>query len=225
MPAGRSRPIRVRPPDVAPLAIEARLQRPEPIAGVKLGFLPKKTRGESVQLQLTLHYGNADNLKGLGEASGFLAGLMIRGTKNLTRQQIQDRLDKNVARLGTGMNMRMLRGFGSQGLGTLTFTIESNRANLPAALEILRQILREPSLPASEFEVMKNEETAGVEQGRSDPMRQGLNHIQRLLSKYPGDDVRYVPTIDEQAERLRKVSLDQVRALDQDYLLHGPGDL
>ncbi len=74
--------------DVAPLAIEARLQRPEPIAGVKLAFLPKKTRGESVQLRLTLHYGNAENLKGLGEASGFLPGLMIRGTKNLSRQQI-----------------------------------------------------------------------------------------------------------------------------------------
>ena len=65
---------------------------------------------------------------------------------------------------------------------------------------------------------MKNEEIAGVEQGRSDPIRQGLNHIQRLLSKYPSDDVRYVPTIDEQLERLKKVSLDQVRSLYHDYL-------
>ncbi len=204
--------------DVAPLAIEARLARPAPIAGVKLALLPKKTRGESVQLRLTLHYGNADNLKGLTEASGFLAGLMMRGTKNLSRQQIQDLLDKNVARLGTGMNMRMMRGFGSQGLGLLTFTIETKRAHLPAVLEILRQILREPSLPGSEFEVMKNEEIASIEQGRSDPMRQGFNHIQRLLSKYPSDDVRYVPTVDEQAERLKNASLDQVRSLYHDFL-------
>ena len=77
------------------------MQRPEPIGGVKLAFLPKKTRGESVQLRLTLHYGNAENLKGLSEAAGFLPELMIRGTKNLTRQQIQDALDKNFARLGT----------------------------------------------------------------------------------------------------------------------------
>jgi len=212
------KPVSSEASDVAPLAIEARLQRPEPIAGVKLAFLPKKTRGESVQLRLSLHYGDTDNLKGLTEASGFLSGLMIRGTKNLTRQQIQDLLDKNIARLGTGMNMRMLRGFGSQGLGAVTFTIETKRANLPAVLEVLRQILREPTLPGSEFEVMKNEEIAGVEQGRSDPIRQGLNHIQRLMSKYPGDDVRYVPTLDEQTERLKKVSLDQVRSLCQDYL-------
>ena len=209
--------------DVAPLAIEARLLRPEPIAGVKLAFLPKKTHGQSVQLRLSLHYGNADNLKGMSEASGFLAGLMIRGTKNLSRQQIQDLLDKNVARLGTGMNMRMPGGSG--GLGLITFTIETKRANLPAALDILRQILREPTLPGTEFEVMKNEEIAGAEQGRSDPIRQGLNHIQRLVSKYPSDDVRYVPTVDEQVERLKKVSLDQVQSLYHDYLGAEHGEL
>jgi zinc protease len=207
--------------EVAPLAIEARIQRPEPIGGVKIAFLPKKTRGESVQLRLTLRYGNAENLKRLTEAGGLLPELMTRGTKNLTRQQIQDALDKNFARLGTGMGMgrRMLRGFGSAlSLGAVTFTLETKRANLAAVLDILRQILREPSLPGSEFEVMKNEEIAGVEQGRSDPIRQGLTHIQRLLSQYKSDDVRYVPTTDEKVERLKNVALDQVQTLYRDYL-------
>jgi len=204
--------------DVAPLAIEARVQRPEPIAGVKLAFLPKKTRGESVQLRLALRYGNAQNLKGLSDATEFLPELMTRGTKNLTRQQIKDALDKNFARLGTGaMGLRMLRGMGV-GLGQATFTIETKRANLAPVLEILRQIIREPTLPDSEFAVMKNEQTAGIEQGRSDPIRQGLNHILRLLSHFPSDDVRYVPTLDEQVERVKKVTLDQVRSLHHDYL-------
>jgi zinc protease len=92
-------------------------------------------------------------------------------------------------------------------------------------LEILRQIIREPTLPDSEFEVMKNEQTAGVEQGRSDPIRQGLNHILRLLSQYKSDDVRYVPTIDEKVERLKKVALDQVQTLYRDYLGAEHGEL
>ena len=100
---------------------------------------------------------------------------MLRGTKSLNRQQIQDALDKNFVRLGTGGNMRMMRGAGAGGgVGTITFTIETKRANLPAAFDILRQVLREPSLPGSEFEVMKNEQIAGIEQGRSDPMRRVL---------------------------------------------------
>ena len=92
-------------------------------------------------------------------------------------------------------------------------------------LEILRQILREPTLPESEFEVMKNEEIAGIEQGRTDPMRLGVNRIQRLLAKYPADDVRYVPTIDEQLERIKKVTLDQVRTLYREYLGADHGEL
>ncbi len=212
--------------DVAPLAIEARVERPEPIAGVKLALLPKKTRNESVQMMLNLHYGTAASLKGFNQAAGFLPELMIRGTKSLNRQQIQDALDKNFARLGTGMSMRMMRGFGGGGgAGTVTFTIETKRANLPAVLDILRQILREASLPASEFEVMKNEEIAGIEQGRSDPIRLGLNRIQRVLSHYPADDVRYVPTLDEQVERVKKTSLDQLGTLYREYLGADHGEL
>jgi zinc protease len=105
------------------------------------------------------------------------------------------------------------------------FSLETKRANLPAAIDILRQVLREPTLPASEFEVMKNEQIAGIEQGRSDPMRQGFNHIQRLMSQYPSDDIRYVPTIDEQVDRLKKVTAPQVQALYHDYLGADHGEL
>jgi zinc protease len=211
--------------DVSPLAIEARLTRPEPIGGMRLAFLPKKTRNESVQLRMTLHYGDADNLRGFSEAAGFLSELMTRGTKDMTRQQIQDMLDKNFVRLGTGMNMRMMRGLGGGGSGQVTFTIETKREHLSTGLEMLRQVLREPSLPYREFEVMKNEQIAGIEQGRSDPIRQGLNQIQRILSPYPSDDVRYVPTLDEQIERLKKCSPEQVSVLYHDYLGASRGEI
>ena len=112
-----------------------------------------------------------------------------------------------------------MRGMGgSLGAGQVTFTIETKREHLAAGLDILRQVLREPSLPYREFEVMKNEQITGIEQGRSDPIRQGLNQIQRILSPYPSDDVRYVPTLDEQIERLKKTSPEQVAALYRDYL-------
>jgi zinc protease len=213
--------------DVDPLAIEARVQRPEPIAGVKLAFLPRKTHGESVQLQLTLHYGDAENLKGLAEAAGFLQPLMSRETKSLNRQQIQDALDKNFARLGGGGGMgRGRRGGGGGGsLGSLSLSVQTRRANLAAVLEIVRQILREPTLPASEFEVMKSERIAGLEQGRTDPASLGMNLIQRLVSHYPSDDVRYVPTIDEQVNRLKKTTLEQVRSLYNEFLGASHGEL
>jgi zinc protease len=212
--------------DVSPEAIEARVQRPDPIGGVKLAFLPKKTRGNAVQMQLTLHYGNAENLRGLTEAAGMLPILMARGTKSMTRQQIKDALDKNFARLGGGMGGGMARIFGGGGgAGTLTYTLETKRANLPAVLDILRQILREPSFPEGEFEVLKREEIAGIEEGRTDPLRLGVNRFQRLMAPYPSEDVRYVPTIDEELERTRKLTRDGFRTLYNAYLGAEHGEL
>ena len=121
------------------------------------------------------------------------------------------------------MNMR---GFGGGlGAGQVTFTIETKREHLAAGLDVLRQVLREPSLPYREFEVMKNEQIAGIEQGRSDPIRRGFNEIQRILSAYPSDDVRYVPTLDEQIELLKKCSIEQVSTLYRGYLGADHGEI
>ncbi len=209
--------------DVSPTAIEARVQRPEPIEGVKLALLPKKTRGEAVQAQLTLRYGTAESLKGKVTAAGLLPGLMLRGTKQLSRQQIQDLLDKNFARLGTGMGgMRM---GGGASAGSLTYTIQTKRANLPAVLEILRQVLREPTLPESEFEVMRNERLSGLEQNRTDPMQLGITELRRLLTDYPPDDVRYTASVEEEIQRLKETSIEQVRSLYNDFLGASHGEL
>ncbi len=215
--------------DIAPLAIEARVQRPDLIEGVKLALLSKKTRGDAVYVHLNLHYGTAESLKGKVTAAGFLSSLMLRGTKNLNHQQIQDALDKNFARMGGGFGgmggRRMGGGGGGASVGTLSYSVQTKRANLPAVLEILRQVLREPTLPESEFEVMKNERLAMLEQGRSDPMRLGTNRLQRLLSHYPASDVRYVPTIAEEIDRMKQVTVEDVRSLYREFLGASHGEL
>ncbi|WP_165226714.1 M16 family metallopeptidase [Aquisphaera insulae] len=205
--------------DVSPLAIEARVQHPQPIEGVKVALLPKKTRGDMVHVALNLHYGTAESLKGKTDAAGFLSSLMLRGTKSLSRQQIQDLLDKNFARLGGGGRM------GGGGAGVLSYSIQTKRANLPVVLDILRQVLREPTLPEDEFEVMKNERLTALEQGRTEPMRLASNHLQRLLASYPKDDVRYVPTLDEEVQRLKAVTVDQVRDVYKSFLGSSHGEL
>ena len=215
--------------DASPLAIESRVQRPKDIEGVKLALFPRKTRGEVVYLNLTLRYGDAESLKGMNEAAGFLSDLMTRGTRTMTRQQIQDALDENTARLGAGFGGggRGGRGGGGggSGPGSVTFNLQTKRANLPAVLEILRQILREPSLPADEFEVMKQERVARIEQGRTEPTTLAALRLQRLTNAYPGDDVRYVPTVEESIERMKAATIDQVRRLYRDFLGASHGEL
>jgi zinc protease len=201
--------------DVSPEAIEARVQRPDPIEGVKVALLPKKTRGETVNLTLTLRYGDAESLKGLTTAADFLGGLMTRGgTKKLSKQEVRDELDKNFAQL-----------YVSGGAGQITASLETKRANLPAALEILRQVLREPLLPAEEFEVQKTGRLAQLESSRTEPTTLASNRLQRLLSSYPPEDVRYVPTPEESIERTKAATIDQVKKLYEEYLGASVGEL
>jgi len=215
--------------DVAPASIEARVQRPAPIEGVKIALLPKKNHNEAVHLVLHLRYGDPESLKGMVEAAEFLPELMLRGTKQLSRQQIQDTLNRYRARLSTGGGGggggRRGGGGPGGGPGQLALSIETQRGSLPAAIEVLRQVLREPTLPADEFETLKTERLARLEQARTDPMRLSAIRLQRLLANYAPTDIRYTPTIDEQIDRLKATRIDQVKTLYNDFLGAGQGEL
>ncbi|MBC7857049.1 MAG: insulinase family protein, partial [Pirellulaceae bacterium] len=189
----------------------------EIVPGAKVALLPKKTRGEEVYLTVALHFGNDQNLKGLETAAGFLAPLMLKGTKQLSQQEMKDELDRLKATLSSGMGGGGRRG-GGGGLGSVAFSIHTKRESLPAVIAILRQVLREPLLPADEFEVMRRERLASLEASRTEPTALASQALIRTLAPYPPEDVRYNPTTDEQIERMQNVKHEQVLALYREFL-------
>ena len=212
--------------DATPANIEARVKRLDLPEGIKVSLLPKKTRGAEVQLLLTLRYGNEDNLKGFENAAGILPDLMLRGTKKLSYQQIRDELDRLKATLGAGGGGgRGGRGGATSSAGAISFSIHTQRDNLPAVLEILRQVLREPTLPADQFDVLKRERLASLEEMRTEPTMLGARLLSRQLAPYPKDNIRYVPTIAESIERLTATTHEQVAQLYREYLGSQAGEL
>ena len=91
--------------------------------------------------------------------------------------------------------------------------------------DLLRQVLREPLLPADQFELLKQERIASLEQAKTEPAMLAPRALQRQLNPYPSDDIRYVPTTDESLERLRHATYEQVVQLYHDYLGAEDGDL
>lgn len=193
--------------DVSAENIEKRTKRTKLDSGLKAAYLPKKTRGSSVNLVLRLRYGTADTLKGKIAASEVLPALMLRGTKNLTRQQIQDILDMNKAQLVP-----------SGSAGEASFTIETRRENLPAILDLLKQVLREPTLPEGELEIIRNRKLAALQQQLTDPQSLARVAVSRHLGKYPADDVRYVPTVQEEIDRWTALKHEEVASLYAKFL-------
>ncbi len=200
--------------DTSPANIEARSERAKVGKGIQAVLLPKKTRGETVHLLLNLRYGTKDNLQGMRTACDLLPTMMTRGTKKLTREQLQDQLDKLVATLSAD---------GDAGLAH--FVVETKRENLPAVLELLRQILREPSFPPEEFDVLKQESLADLEQELADPKTLATNRLRRTVNPYPPDDIRYTPSPQDQIEETTELKLDYVKKLYREYLSSQAGEL
>jgi zinc protease len=218
--------------EATPANIEARSHRQELPEGVKVTLLEKKSRNEEVHLALTLHYGNEENLKGFESAAGFLSELMLRGTQKLTYQQFADELDRLEATLRAGgagrggpFGGRRGGGGGGSSAGSITFSIQAKHDTLPAVLDLLRQVLREPLLAADQFELLKRERIAALEQAKTEPAMLAPRALQRQLNPYKPDDIRYVPTIDESLERLHQVAYEQVAQLYHDYLGSQDGEL
>ena len=214
--------------EATPENIEARVQRTNFPDGIKVTVLPKKSRGEEVHLLLTLHYGNEENLKGYETAAGLLSELWPRGTKQLSYQDLRDRLDGLNAVITTGGGGRAggrSGGRAAGGLGEISFSIQAKHDTLPAVLELFQQVLREPLLPEDQFDLLKRERIAALEQQRTEPSALAPRLLQRQLSPYPQDDVRYVPTIEEQIERTRNTTYAQVVKLYREYLGAQSGEL
>jgi hypothetical protein len=74
--------------------------------------------------------------------------------------------------------------------------VEAKRSTLPAALKLLREILREPAFPEAEFDALKRRSRAVLANSR----------LARALAPHKPDDILYVPTPEENEKRLEAVA-------------------
>jgi zinc protease len=192
--------------DPTPANLDSRTVRFTLANGMKVAFLQKKTRGEKVRFALQLHEGDAQSLSGRSPQGELTAEMLMRGTTKRNRQQIQDALDRLHARLSVN---------GSQ---TRTFAIgETVNRDLPDTLKLVAEVLREPAFPAAEFETLKREEAATLESERQSPESVTARALDRYRNPYPPGDVRYIPTLDEELQRLSATTIDDVRAFHRNF--------
>ena len=200
--------------DASPEAIENRLKRGKLSSGIKVTLLEKKTRGSSVDLRLTLRYGSPGTMKNNATAAEYLPSLLMRGTENMSRQQINDELDNYRAQ------MRV-----SGDAGNLTISLQTKRENLVPVLGILEEVLRKPSFPAEELEFIREEQIAAAGQQMTEPTAIASRIVQRKISRYAPEDPRYVPTMEEDLQRTREVTIDQIKSLYKELIGAGVGEL
>ncbi|HEY4220736.1 MAG TPA: insulinase family protein, partial [Myxococcota bacterium] len=187
--------------DPAAANVESRTHRSTLPDGLKLALLPKKTRGSSVFVNLTLRFGDEKSLTNMDTTSSLAASMLRRGTTKHTRQQLADEQDRLKTRIGIG-------GGGQ----VVAVSIETNKENLDAAMRLATEMLRTPSFPAAELDTLKSEEIAGLQERESDPRAKGTNTFQRTVNPWPKGDPRYVSTPEEDITDLKAAKLDDVKS-------------
>src|SRR5690606_23841334 len=114
--------------DPSPQNIEARTTRTTLPGGIELALLPKKTRGNTVNVSMSFNFGNLEALKGHGVDADFAGAMLMRGSTEHTRQQIQDRLDQ----LRTSASV-------SGSHNSVDASIETTRDNLDEVLALVAE--------------------------------------------------------------------------------------
>jgi len=200
--------------DPTPASIEKRITRLKLPSGYKVVMLPKGTRGNTVTAEINLRFGNESLLSGKAAAAQMAGALLMRGTSTMSRQQIQDAMQKINARIGI-----------SGGLSGASASIDTTAENLIPAIRLAVQILRDPAFPESDFEQIRTQQLAAIERGRTEPGSLVTEAIQANLSPFPRSDVRHSRTMDEQVEDLKKVTLEDVKAFYKQFYGASNGEL
>ena len=185
--------------------VEKRTQRLALPGGLELAFLPKKTKGSAVRVVLTLRYGSEKELQGRRAAASVVPGMLMRGSKKHSFQQLKDELDRLKAEVQFGSGR-----FAVSAPGEVRTRIKTVRENLPAVLTLVSEVLREPAFPAAEWETLRKESLAQLEEELQDPMSNGFRTLLQKVFPQPKGDVRYLPTVQETIDDLKRTKLADV---------------
>ena len=186
--------------DPSPKNIESRTERYALKSGARVVLLKKKTRGESVHAVIALHFGTVESLMNKNVIGSLTAGALMRGTSEMNRQQIQDELDRLKAQLQI---------FG--GATGVSVNIESESKNLPQVLHLAGSILKNATIPDSEFEQVRKSAITGLEYRKAEPQAIAPLRLNRALYPFPRGDARAALSFEEEIADLEKSNAEEAR--------------
>ena len=186
--------------DPSPANIQTRSSTATLSNGVKVALLPKETRGDTVTISMNFPFGTVDSLMDQHHNAMLVHGMLMRGTKHRSRQEIQDELDRIKTRLSVG------------GLNwNVAVTASTVREQLPEAINLAVEVLREPAFDETEFDLLIEQTLAAIEANMSEPGFLATEAYRRyLVNSVPKGHPFYFYTAKEDIESLSNATVQDV---------------
>ena len=200
--------------DPSPANIEARTERFTLGEGLKVALLPKRTRGGTVVVTGNFRFGDAASLTGRDTAAGMAGAMLMRGSRQLSRVQIDQKLEALQTQGGV-----------SGGLQGANLSLVTRRAQLPEALALMATLLREPAFAEDEFEQLKLQAVTGLEASRNEPGSIAAQALALHFDPWPAGHPLHVETLDESLARLRALRREDLVAFHRDFYGTAQGEV
>jgi zinc protease len=181
---------------------------------MKLVLLPKTTRGNTVNARVTLRFADEKSLFNKNTPATMMSSMLDRGSKTMSRQQIKDAFDKLKARV-------TIAGAGNNTVAD----IQTTRENLAPALRLVAQVLKEPAFDAKEFDLLKQEQLAGLDQQKSDPQSIAVRLVQKKIAPYPKGHPLYPQSVEESIADTKAATVEDVKKFYADFVGASYGDI
>src|SRR6185503_2008765 len=100
-----------------------------------------------------------------------------------------------------------------------------HEGNLAGAIKLAAEILREPAFPASEFDLLRQERLAGLEDAKSDPGQKANTALAKHLNPWPKSDPRYAESPEETIEAVKAATLEEAKKFYADFYGGSTGEI
>jgi zinc protease len=169
---------------------------------VKVALLPKKNRGETVNVAIVLHLGNEKALLDQRTNASFAGSMLARGTTKFTRAQLSDEWER----------LKVSGRVAGPSAG-----LQTTRPNLEETLKLAAHVLREPRWDPQEFEQLKTQRITTIQSQMTEPEARASEAMSSHFNFYPKGDWRYSPTLEESLEETRAATLEGAKRFHEQF--------
>tara|TARA_R110002096_G_scaffold9533_8_gene37649 strand:- start:9388 stop:12147 length:2760 start_codon:yes stop_codon:yes gene_type:complete len=163
---------------------------------IEYGFIKKDNRGKTVTLTLAIRNGNVNDFMNKGRMASYTASMLDKGTKNNSRQDIEDKLSTIKS---------SIRFSGSN--GRINANISTTEEYLMDALALMTDMLKNPKFDEAELEKLKTQELAGIEQNKTEPQFLASKELGLLNNKFEKGHPLHATTIEEDIAEINAVTV------------------
>lgn len=169
-------------------------------SGGKYALLEKPAKGNKIEGRILLRIGDEKSLSQKAMISTLTASMLKMGTKTRSKKDINDQIDQYKLNLSVASSV-----------DGVYVRISTDKTNLSNALNLVQDIIRNPSFDVAEFEKLKLEIKNGIEANRNEPQAVASQELTKLTELYPNTHPFYTQTTDESLATLSKITIEDIK--------------